>query len=339
MRAPVPPVVPAPPETPTAPAPPMLAQEPLPDLVGYRAFLFDIRSGETVDGSLHFAPDSRVSPERVFVWKVILDGPRVEVFDNEMTSIATAIFDGNAFVDTRQAGTLVTDAHWRSLRRELVSAFDMPTPAEAKVIGRPPPRKERPYRVGLVILGLMGATGLAFIIVGLAQRKPAEPSTASTYTPPPPAPVVVDAAAPLTKEQRIAAAIDLPLAVQLANADETLLANYRVRWSELDVPAQTTIEQVEKEPAEEVGKLLCVEGLITQIYRRDLANKRHYWAKLETPQGDRVKLTIAGSSGTIVKRQEARACGVVLGARNGETDLFGMFDLPENRNPVVEKAE
>ena len=116
-----------------------------------------------------------------------------------------------------------------------------------------------------------------------------------------------------------------------------MLAYYAVRWSEVDVASQTTIEQVEKEPTEETGKRLCVEGELDSITRNDLAGRKHYTGALTTAQGDRVEIVVSGSSGTLVKRQHARVCGVVMGATDGAATVYGMFDLPENRNPVVEK--
>ena len=306
----------------------------------YRAFLYDLRSGERIDEPL-FAPDSRVVPGYVFVWKVIVDGPSVEIYDRFMDRLASATWDGDAFTQQTQSGTSVTDEHWRNLRREIARAVAIPAPAATSPPAYgPAPKKKRPYALGLGIVAAMGAVLIAVGVYRLTREPdhtvtppPAPPAPTATLPPPPPAKPM----APMTKEERVAASLDLTTATSVAGAQPAMLAYYPVRWSEVDVASQTTIEQVEKEPAEETGKRLCVEGELDSITRNDLAGRKHYTGALTTAQGDRVAIVVSGSSGTLVKRQHARICGVVIGATDGAATVYGMFDLPENRNPVVEK--
>ncbi len=330
---------------------------PAPPNEDYRAFLFDIRDGSVVDGSIRFAPDPALVPERVFVWEVTRDGSTVRVEDWEGDRLATAIWN-RGLCDTAQSGSLPTDAQWGLLRtalHDVTGLADEPErPAVAdesqragerspdRVRAATPSRTRRRNRILFPIAGALAVVWivvLAFILRGSsdpAPRPPTPPPVAYVPTPSPPAPPPAPVT-PMTKEQRIAASPDLAAAIAEVGSQPAMLAHYPVRWSELDVASTMTIEQVEKEPAEEVGKRLCVEGLLEQITRADVAGRRHYSAALKTAQGDRVELVIAGSAGTLVKRQPARACGVVLGATAGAATLYGMFDLPENRNPVVEK--
>ncbi|HVV86226.1 MAG TPA: hypothetical protein VHE35_24390, partial [Kofleriaceae bacterium] len=151
-------------------------------------------------------------------------------------------------------------------------------------------------------------------------------------------------------EARIAAAPDLAGAMALARPSieavsagdypdgAELLAHARVRWSDVGVPDETTTAKVEKDPAAEQGKHLCVDGVLVYITRRKLDGRPFYVGSLTTTTGDRVTFLAAGSSGDLYKRDRARLCGVVTGATSGDTSMFGMFDLPDNRHPPVEEA-
>ena len=46
---------------------------------------------------------------------------------------------------------------------------------------------------------------------------------------------------------------------------------------------------------------------------------------------------VGGTTGQLVKRSAVTLCGVVTGFADGAVALEGLFDLPENRNPIVEK--
>ena len=157
----------------------------------------------------------------------------------------------------------------------------------------------------------------------------------------------VEPAPPLSLEEQVAAAAELPAAFALARPslavtrpDEVglaLLARYRVRWADVEVASETSVARVEKDPAREQGKRLCVDGVIERITRRELGGRDVFAGALATGDGDRVTFLAAGSTGELVKRDRARFCGVVTGTAGGDAALFGMFDLPDNRNPPVEQ--
>lgn len=332
---------------------------------GFCAFLLDIRDGSVVDGSVRFAPDPTLVPERVFVWEVTREGSTVRVEDRDGDRLATAIWS-RGLGDTAQSGSIPTDAQWEMVRTALHRISEIPdedrtsTRASEKrpdrdrraaekrsTASRAAPRRNR---IVFPIVGAAAVVVAAIVVVAFVADGADEPTTPGASTPiatapqpqprrapSPPPPPTPPAPAPMTKEARIAAAPDLIAAIDEAGAQPAMLAYYPVRWSELDMPPTTTIEQVEKEPGEELGKRLCVEGTLERITRADVAGRRHYEAALVTTQGDRVELVISGSAGTLVKRQAARVCGVVIGATEGAATIFGMFDLPENRNPVVER--
>ena len=44
-----------------------------------------------------------------------------------------------------------------------------------------------------------------------------------------------------------------------------------------------------------------------------------------------------GTTGDLIKRSRTKFCGAVIGAAGDAVLLVGMFDLPENRGPIVEQ--
>ena len=54
-------------------------------------------------------------------------------------------------------------------------------------------------------------------------------------------------------------------------------------------------------------------------------------------EGDAIVFLAVGSTGTLVRRDTGTFCGVVLGKYRDSVRLLGMFDLPENRAPAVER--
>ncbi|MGE0396809.1 MAG: hypothetical protein AB7T06_08840 [Kofleriaceae bacterium] len=162
------------------------------------------------------------------------------------------------------------------------------------------------------------------------RQSPPAPAVVATPEPPvlpPPPPPPSPPPGPATLDEVIAATPDL---------DHATLAGYRIRWSDVDVPSETTLAKVEKDPSAEKGKRVCAEGTLERITKTDVGGRTHYAGSLITGEGDRVVFLVGGSTGELLKRDAARLCGVVTGTVDGSTQLFGMFDLPENRNPVVE---
>lgn len=119
---------------------------------------------------------------------------------------------------------------------------------------------------------------------------------------------------------------------------EALLARYpKAVWADVDVPAETTVPLVLKDPARERGKHLCASGTIERIERRDVDGRRVYAGRLETADGDAVAFVALGSTGELVKRSTGTLCGVAIGRARDAAKLLGLFDLPENRTPLVEQ--
>jgi hypothetical protein len=161
-----------------------------------------------------------------------------------------------------------------------------------------------------------------------------EPAVAPTPEPaiaPPPAPEPTEPMPSTAGPTSLAQAI-----ITNPNYDVEKLANYKVRWTDVDVPARTTLGKVEKDPTAERGKPLCVDGTIDRIVKKDVGGRPHFEGALITKEGDRVFFLAGGSTGELVKRDAAKLCGIVIGTIDSSTSVFGMFDLPENRNPVLE---
>jgi hypothetical protein len=186
----------------------------------------------------------------------------------------------------------------------------------------------------LFLIGLPVAIALIVIAaVRCSRRTPnVDAPVASPVRPTPP----VDAAAVVTIDQRVAAAATLQDALALARPiSTTLVARYAVAkltFAEVDA-AETTLPLVEKDFRSELGKRLCVAGEVRRIERADMAGRKVFVGELLTKDGDRVTYLAVGSTGELVKRTIARFCGVVT----DKLQLVGMFDLPENRAPIVEQ--
>jgi YD repeat-containing protein len=321
----------------------------------FRAFLLDIRDGSVVEGSVRFAPDPELVPERVFVWEVTLFGTTVRIEDRDGDRLATGTWEGG-LVDTAQAGSIPTDAQWAFVRTALHRVAGIPevTPdppraarsssIEEKRANRPVPdspprgqsrRRARGGRItwqkALVVWGAIVATVIVVAVVVAARsrervnrKQDAVATPSKTEVSRAPAPVIAPRA---------------PVAPPQTPTDTfaTRLAEHRLRWADVAVPPETTIEQAEKEPVDEKGKRLCVEGTVDSITRADQGARRLYNGAITTKSGDRVTFLVGGTTGAIVKRSEVTLCGVVTGFADGAVALEGMFDLPENRNPIVEK--
>ena len=83
---------------------------------------------------------------------------------------------------------------------------------------------------------------------------------------------------------------------------------------------------------------MCVGGSLLDIERRTLDGRRVYHGSLQTAEGDVARFIAVGSTGELVKRSAGRLCGVVTGKHEGAVVMLGMFDLPDNREPRVERA-
>ncbi|HEY4177545.1 MAG TPA: hypothetical protein VGM90_11950 [Kofleriaceae bacterium] len=171
----------------------------------------------------------------------------------------------------------------------------------------------------------------------------------------------VDAPIDASPEEAVMTAESLPSAIALSKSAFTVsttnevsegalrLAHFNhMQWSDVDVPAETTLPLIEKDAEGELGKRLCVDGQIITIRRRDLeqpprAPKKLFVGRISAGNED-IAFVAVGSTGSLVKLDKARFCGVSTGLANiapglagNVPELVGMFDLPETRQPQAEQ--
>jgi hypothetical protein len=226
-------------------------------------------------------------------------------------------------------------------------------PPHARVPSADGSRKRR----AVLALGAIGGTVISLGVVGgvLATRK-TNPQAKATPTTPPPLAVPTELASPpppppkpVTIEDKAGWATSFTQAVQIARPQmtdttdeigpgEALLARYpKAVWADVDVPAETSVPLVLKDPERERGKHVCASGTIERIERRDVDQRRVYVGRLVTQEGDAVAFVALGTTGELVKRSTGTLCGVATGRAGDAAKLVGMFDLPENRTPLVEQ--
>ena len=283
----------------------------------YRSFVLDVRDESVVAGSVRLAPEPMPTLEE-FQRYVVLADFRVTVTNAEGDRVASAVWDGKLSDAQAKLGKLGTTwSHLERALRGVVGAPEHPPPITA-------PRPAHGSRNFLLsIVGIVALTVLPIVAYSRCQRepsKPAAPVVQSTPSLPAPAPMPSP----------------LPAAQPPADTYAKRLAEHRLHWSDVSVSAETSIELAEREPAQEAGKRLCVDGTVASITRADRDGTRAYAGVIETTAGDRVTFVVGGSVGAIVKRTSATICGVVTGFAEGAIAIDGLFDLPENRAPMVE---
>jgi hypothetical protein len=322
----------------------------------YVTFLLDPVAGRVLPGTLHRQPDPR-QPEGPAQWKVIRDAGSVELIahvDGATTEIGRARWRDGSLEDLAAiAPHVVTDAQWRQVELALrENVRDAPKPA-------PPPRANtalaqhaaqaedairrdreaaalrRKARLISVAAILLVVAGLSTAIVTCIRREDA----------PPPA----QAAPPVPLEQRIAEAPTFGDALALAKPAMTStaeplspaaiqLAHYtKLRWLDVSGAHATSHAQAVASPAATRGKLMCAAGEISDIARREVADRWVYVGHLRSDDGERFAFAAVGTGGDLGNRMPAKLCGAVIGSRGTTVALFGLFDLPENRMPIVEK--
>jgi hypothetical protein len=280
------------------------------------------------------AMDSKQPARAVPVANAVLADSELEglVHEPDRVSSARAAEIDERLAARRREGKLQAEPGPRRTKRKRDLPIDPRpiNPVQAEV--------NRKFRQAMWILAAstIGPTLIVLAIVFLprACKSDQVPPVAS---PEPPRPVLaVDAAVPLTIDQRVAAAATLPEALALAQPlSTTLLARYAVaklKLAEVDA-AETTLPLVEKDYRSELGKRVCITGEVRRIERADLDGRKVFVGELLAEGDDRVTYLAVGSTGELVKRTRARFCGVVT----GKLELVGMFDLPENRAPIVEQ--
>lgn len=216
---------------------------------------------------------------------------------------------------------------------------------------RPLPRKSKAVFVAAAAAVVVAGTVVA---VQMPSKRKAAPPAAMPVRAIDAAIAPVSSATdapPPTLEQRVATAPDFASALALAqpamddspdtlSPGATLVARYaskKLRWADVADAKETTIGHVLKDPDVERGKRLCTTGTVQSIERRDLEQRKIYVGRLRTAEDDEVAFVVVGSTTDVVKRSKATICGAVIGRAGSAVSLVGMFDLPENRAPIVER--
>ncbi|AUT33926.1 hypothetical protein BFR69_00795 [Acinetobacter pittii] len=120
-----------------------------------------------------------------------------------------------------------------------------------------------------------------------------------------------------------------------------LMAARNVKWDELNQISTTSYGKVMKDIQEEALKLLCSNGVVTEIYGfNSQQGNKFYEAGILDDSGKVYRVVAIGSSGNIEAESRVKFCGQVTGrlhfnnAIGGTTTvpfLVGMFDLPANK--------
>ena len=323
----------------------------------YVTFLLDPADGRVLPGTLHRQPDP-LQPEGAAQWKVIRNGGRVELIaqvDGATTEIGTARWrDGNLEQLESIAPHVVTDAQWRRVEVALRDdGKDLPrrTPAyeqrlddhvatalaSADGVVQPSREAVAERRLVWLLFGsvlLVGAVTATVIVTCnrqyAAEHAPADARPQQLQERIAAAPTFGDALALATPAMIETAEPLSPAAIQLAHYT-------KLRWVDVSNAHATTHAQAVANPAAARGKLMCTAGEISDIARRDVDGRWVYVGHLRSDDGERFAFAAIGTGGDLGNRMPARFCGAVVGARGTTVALFGLFDLPENRMPLVEK--
>ncbi|MBJ8467640.1 hypothetical protein [Acinetobacter pittii] len=120
-----------------------------------------------------------------------------------------------------------------------------------------------------------------------------------------------------------------------------LMAARNVKWGELNQISTTSYGKVMKDIQQEALKLLCSNGVVTEIYGfNSQQGNKFYEAGILDDSGKVYRLIAIGSSDNIEAESRVKFCGQVTGrlhfnnALGGTTTvpfLVGMFDIPANK--------
>jgi hypothetical protein len=162
----------------------------------------------------------------------------------------------------------------------------------------------------------------------VAEESASDSRTATPMLPPD----IVD-----QKDVRAAIAIALPKLTDTRDAPSEgakLLLRWaaaRMKWADVAVAKnETSLELVEKDPGTQIGKRLCVAGRLAKIEKQTVDGIELHVARIALANGDAIEMYAVGKTGTLVKRKQAKFCGVVTGRYDGggppATFAVGMFD-------------
>jgi transposase len=349
------------------------AEPPASTLRTYITFHLDLaaeRTNRAMPGTVAYKPDDRPLPND-FVWKVVCDTTGGVVVSRKAGRKSRVVGTAHWAVPKREPASLGKLAHRRERRPGTpnenqwgwVEAALMAELAKPAAIAASVPIPDAPAdanqlleqlqanaddvrrrnrdavatrRMVSWLLGsvlLVGAIVVTVLVTCRRQYRATAP---------------IDAA-PASPEQRIAAAPTFGDALALAmpamtETDAPLspaaiqLAHYKkLRWVDVSGAHATSHAQAVASPAAARGKLMCTAGDISDIARREVGGRWVYVGHLRSDDGERFAFAAVGTAGDLGNRMPARLCGAVVGSRGSTVALFGLFDLPENRMPVVEQ--
>lgn len=302
--------------------------------MSYIELLLDLAAdgaNRTIAGSVRTAPDEQM-PANAFVLKVIRDAANRVVLvacrsggGYEVIGVAAWAAPRLRDLQRRADRAVPTEYQWDLVEKALAANADVRGSADivdAHALARSFQRRDKLELVaqpsdgslqrrrrlwnlrqplfGLAMLGIAVAFMTLYFLV-FAEEEPAPAS------------------------QTPAAAVARPV--------ETVerRASREMRWADVETP-NTSLGLVLKDWQAEQGKRMCVEGTIASIERRDLDRRKVYDGTLVTEHRDEVSFVAVGTTGELVRGSSAKLCGVVI----GRLRVVGMFDLPENRQPIVE---
>lgn len=333
-------------------------------------------TNRVVKDSVRYEPTPSQRPKTAFQWKIVVDVEgTVVVRGHEGTSyrvLGTARRSGDELADHRGRGATPNSFQWKlveeAVRDELARATSSlrahptwvedvevddlvdTTVEDVPIVDEPVPPRPRKLPTRLILAYV--AAGALAIVVGAVAVKRSRSSAPAMPTPVAQPTVASDAAsdvaidaAPLTLEQQVATAPDLASALALArpamddapsalSPGAKLVAQYasqRLRWADVGGASETTLDEGAR------GKRLCATGRVLSIARRDLEQREIHVGLLATDDHEALAFVAVGITAGIAKRSKATFCGVVTGHTDEAVSLVGMFDLPENRAPMVER--
>lgn len=330
---------------------------------------FLIDAGGVVRGSISKTPDPR-QPDELDVFKVICTGRRITVIgrDQERTTrvFATARWRaGELDRRTLSKGTpRLTADQWTMIRNAIAEHVDGVRPealrpegpkAAREVVSRSPLKLDPPSATfKAVVWGSMATIMALTAVLSYTCTRKDEPATVAAAPAPAPTPVT-QAPAPPPPEEPIEArimkadsfvdafALAKPAMTDSAEAFSpgaklfTTYAVGKLRWEDVDVAAETTFGHVIKDADVERGKRMCADGELVAIQRRDLGPRKIYVGSLRVSDTDTIAFVAVGTTGELIRGSKARFCGAVTGTAGPAVSMVGMFDLPENRTPIVEQ--
>ena len=319
----------------------------------YVAFDLGLSLGEV--SNVSFRSSVSDPPDDVFTWRVVCDDGAVTITTREKGKVVEV---GRATWSKRQliqragkADGYPNDYQWELVEKAL-RGFDAAGAPRGRPAAAPAPRRrERNARISVLIRAAAPVVALAVVVVMVVRRTgeqhttttpsrvPAKPAVTSSPPARPPAPEPLEVRVAKAASFDDALALARPAMETPGSASGELLARYaapRLRWDDV-ATASTSIGFVLKDVGAERGKRLCATGTLQAIERGDLEGRAVYRGALRTDEGDEIGFLAVGSTGALVRRDKSTICGVVLGKTGDTVGLLGMFDLPENRSPAVER--